>query len=81
MHVRAQLDSAAAMVKLEIGSKQIWLFRAAFGSNQPNCPLNAKLCFIYGNNYGKDFPDDENHGISPESITEIPHLLRASVGQ
>ncbi len=23
---------------------------------------------------------DENHGISPESITEIPHLLRASVG-
>lgn len=23
---------------------------------------------------------DENHGISPESITEIPHLLRAAVG-
>jgi hypothetical protein len=24
--------------------------------------------------------DDENHGNSPESITEIPHLLRAAVG-
>ena len=26
-------------------------------------------------------PADEDHGISPESITEIPHLLRAAVGQ
>ncbi len=24
--------------------------------------------------------DDENHGNSPESITEIPHPLRAAVG-
>ena len=29
---------------------------------------------------GRFDPRDENHGNSPESITEIPHLLRAAVG-